>query len=341
MMAQPSWRATPCCGSRRRPGAAWATARSSGVQHVQHVQHGVPALPAGAMRIDRAGCMYIKLWLARGRASHIWPPPFVVAIGGTFSHSCRHFAAPAAIPAAAGAAQRAAGPDDWAGGPAHVCAAAGSTRGGSGACGAAAAGPPGSARVRRQVGGQGACGFCGAEEQGRGSLRRSCCARVVHTADASRLPTPSPAAAPAAAAAPRRACGTYSGGNKRKLSVAVSLVGGCPLALLDEPSTGMDPGGWVGGRVGEWADGWVGGWRLVARWPRLAHGLAWPSICLALPQLPPQPSLPSGGRLPSLTPHSPPPRPPPHPPPLQHPPACPGRPPPRWKAQARGVRCGA
>ncbi|GAB4821282.1 hypothetical protein N2152v2_008328 [Parachlorella kessleri] len=39
-----------------------------------------------------------------------------------------------------------------------------------------------------------------------------------------------------------RACGTYSGGNKRKLSVAVSLVGGCPAVLMDEPSTGMDPG---------------------------------------------------------------------------------------------------
>lgn len=37
------------------------------------------------------------------------------------------------------------------------------------------------------------------------------------------------------------ACGSYSGGNKRKLSVAVALVGGPPLVLLDEPSTGMDP----------------------------------------------------------------------------------------------------
>lgn len=37
------------------------------------------------------------------------------------------------------------------------------------------------------------------------------------------------------------ACGAYSGGNKRKLSVAVALVGDPPLVLLDEPSTGMDP----------------------------------------------------------------------------------------------------
>lgn len=37
-------------------------------------------------------------------------------------------------------------------------------------------------------------------------------------------------------------CGTYSGGNKRKLSTAVALCGPSPLVLLDEPTTGMDPG---------------------------------------------------------------------------------------------------
>lgn len=35
--------------------------------------------------------------------------------------------------------------------------------------------------------------------------------------------------------------GTYSGGNKRKLSVAIALIGNPPIVFLDEPSTGMDP----------------------------------------------------------------------------------------------------
>ena len=37
-------------------------------------------------------------------------------------------------------------------------------------------------------------------------------------------------------------CGTYSGGNKRKLSTAAALIGNAPVILLDEPTTGMDPG---------------------------------------------------------------------------------------------------
>ena len=32
-----------------------------------------------------------------------------------------------------------------------------------------------------------------------------------------------------------------AGGNRRKLSVAVALIGSPPILLLDEPSTGMDP----------------------------------------------------------------------------------------------------
>ena len=34
---------------------------------------------------------------------------------------------------------------------------------------------------------------------------------------------------------------TYSGGNKRKLSTALALIGGPPIVLLDEPTSGMDP----------------------------------------------------------------------------------------------------
>jgi ATP-binding cassette subfamily A (ABC1) protein 3 len=32
-----------------------------------------------------------------------------------------------------------------------------------------------------------------------------------------------------------------SGGNKRKLSVALALIGNPPIVFLDEPSTGVDP----------------------------------------------------------------------------------------------------
>ena len=35
--------------------------------------------------------------------------------------------------------------------------------------------------------------------------------------------------------------GTLSGGNKRKLSVAMAMIGNPNIIFLDEPSTGMDP----------------------------------------------------------------------------------------------------
>lgn len=35
--------------------------------------------------------------------------------------------------------------------------------------------------------------------------------------------------------------GSLSGGNKRKLSVAIAMIGNPPIVFLDEPSAGMDP----------------------------------------------------------------------------------------------------
>ncbi|XP_047110492.1 phospholipid-transporting ATPase ABCA1-like isoform X1 [Schistocerca piceifrons] len=39
----------------------------------------------------------------------------------------------------------------------------------------------------------------------------------------------------------KKLCGTYSGGNKRKLSAAVALIGNPPIVFLDEPTSGVDP----------------------------------------------------------------------------------------------------
>lgn len=39
----------------------------------------------------------------------------------------------------------------------------------------------------------------------------------------------------------KKPAGTLSGGNKRKLSVAMATLGNPPIILLDEPSAGMDP----------------------------------------------------------------------------------------------------
>ncbi|CAL8463070.1 g2604 [Coccomyxa elongata] len=39
-----------------------------------------------------------------------------------------------------------------------------------------------------------------------------------------------------------RAAGQYSGGSRRKLALGIALVGGVDAVLLDEPSSGMDPG---------------------------------------------------------------------------------------------------
>ncbi|EIE27381.1 P-loop containing nucleoside triphosphate hydrolase protein [Coccomyxa subellipsoidea C-169] len=39
-----------------------------------------------------------------------------------------------------------------------------------------------------------------------------------------------------------RPAGEYSGGSRRKLALGIALVGGVDAVLLDEPSSGMDPG---------------------------------------------------------------------------------------------------
>lgn len=39
----------------------------------------------------------------------------------------------------------------------------------------------------------------------------------------------------------KKSAGTLSGGNKRKLCVAIALIGSPQIILLDEPSAGMDP----------------------------------------------------------------------------------------------------
>ncbi|XP_054277510.1 retinal-specific phospholipid-transporting ATPase ABCA4-like [Macrosteles quadrilineatus] len=38
-----------------------------------------------------------------------------------------------------------------------------------------------------------------------------------------------------------RPCGTFSGGNKRKLSTAIAFIGSPPVVFLDEPTSGVDP----------------------------------------------------------------------------------------------------
>ncbi|MDJ0392990.1 ATP-binding cassette domain-containing protein [Rhodococcus sp. G-MC3] len=47
----------------------------------------------------------------------------------------------------------------------------------------------------------------------------------------------------------RRKAATYSGGMRRRLDIAMSLIGNPPIIFLDEPTTGLDPQG----RIEVWA----------------------------------------------------------------------------------------
>ncbi|MDR2380317.1 MAG: ATP-binding cassette domain-containing protein [Bifidobacteriaceae bacterium] len=57
-------------------------------------------------------------------------------------------------------------------------------------------------------------------------------------------------------AAAGKPAGTYSGGMKRRLDIAMSLIGAPKIVFLDEPTTGLDPAGRreVWGAIGQLAD---------------------------------------------------------------------------------------
>jgi ABC-2 type transport system ATP-binding protein len=67
-------------------------------------------------------------------------------------------------------------------------------------------------------------------------------ARLRHLPDAGRLADALLARFRLAEAADRKVS-TYSGGMRRRLDVAMSLVGDPPVVFLDEPTTGLDPEG--------------------------------------------------------------------------------------------------
>jgi ABC-2 type transport system ATP-binding protein len=65
-------------------------------------------------------------------------------------------------------------------------------------------------------------------------------ARLRHLKDAGKIADDLLARFQLTDAAQRRA-GTYSGGMRRRLDIAMSLIGSPPVIFLDEPTTGLDP----------------------------------------------------------------------------------------------------
>lgn len=65
-------------------------------------------------------------------------------------------------------------------------------------------------------------------------------ARLRHLSDPARIADEMLARFSLTDAGARRA-GTYSGGMRRRLDIAMSLVGNPPIVFLDEPTTGLDP----------------------------------------------------------------------------------------------------
>jgi ABC-2 type transport system ATP-binding protein len=65
-------------------------------------------------------------------------------------------------------------------------------------------------------------------------------ARLRHQKDAGRIADDLLSRFQLAEAADRRVA-TYSGGMRRRLDIAMSLIGNPPVVFLDEPTTGLDP----------------------------------------------------------------------------------------------------
>ena len=76
-------------------------------------------------------------------------------------------------------------------------------------------------------------------------------ARLWHRKDAGQLADLLLVRFQLADAAERRVA-TYSGGMRRRLDIAMSLIGNPPVIFLDEPTTGLDPQGRLEVRTSSW-----------------------------------------------------------------------------------------